>query len=189
MPTDVQPDAVAALPASGKSDTKVRFQVIRFNPGDGWTVPHRFEAGVGEVIGEPYRESVPRSDGSGTKKEEIDFNSRQIVLDVDGGGYLNLPTGLVGPSIERPALAALLRSDGAMVVHNQADDYSNEFRRDAEANYKHELNESNQNKKRQNSQGSGYSAMMGSMMGGGMRGGGGGGMRGGRGGGGMSGGR
>jgi hypothetical protein len=174
MPPDVQPYAVAALPPSGKTDTKVLFQVIRFNPGDGWTVPHRFEAGVGEVIGEPYREAVPKSDGSGTKKEEIDFNSRQIVLDIEGGGYLSLPSGLVGPTIERPALTALLRPDGAMVVHNQADDISNEFRKDTAANYKHELDESDANKKRDRSQGSGYAGMMQMMMGGrgGMRGGG-----------------
>jgi hypothetical protein len=189
MPPDIQPYAVDALPpppSGGKSGTKVLFQVIRFNPGDGWTVPHRFEAGVGEVIGEPYREAVPRSDGTGTKKEEIDFNSRQIVLDIEGGGNLNLPSGLVGPSIEVPSLAALLRPDGAMVVHNQADDISNEFRRDTAANYKHELDESNANKKRQNSQGSGYSSMMEAMMGGMMRGGG---MMGGRGRGGTMGGR
>ena len=103
---------------------------------------------------------MPRSDGSGKKKEEIDFNSHQIVLDVYGGGYVNLPSGLVGPSIERPALAALLRAeDGAMVVHSQADDYGNEFRKDTDANYQHELDESNKNKKRQNSQGSGYRMM------------------------------
>lgn len=164
MPPDVQPYAVAAQPANARSDTRVRFQVVRFNPGDGWTIPHRFDAGVGEVIGEPYRESVPKSDGSGTTKEEIDFNAHQIVIDVDGGGYQNLPNALTGPSIERPALAALLRPDGAMVVHSQADDIANEFRKDVEANYKHELAESDKKKKREHSQGAGYAGMMGSMM-------------------------
>ena len=32
--------AAAARP---RSATKVRFQVVRFNPADGWTVPHRFD--------------------------------------------------------------------------------------------------------------------------------------------------
>jgi hypothetical protein len=54
-----------------------------------------------------------------------------------------------------------------MVVHSQADDYGNEFRKDTDANYKHELDESNKNKKRKHSQGRGSSSMMGSMMGGG----------------------
>ncbi len=71
----------------------------------------------------------------------------------------NLPAGMVGPSIERPVLAGLLRRDGAMVVHSQADDLANEFRKDTEANYKHEMEESS--KTRKSSQGSGYSGMMG----------------------------
>jgi hypothetical protein len=181
MPPDVEPYAMGTLPPNPRSDTKVFFQVIRFNPGDGWTVPHRFDAGVGEVIGEfrPTTE-VPSSDGSGKKREPIDFNSRQIVLDVSGGGFQNLPAGLVGPSIERPAWAALLRRDGAMAVHNQAEDEFNEVRKDIASNFSHELSESG--KKRESSQGSGYAGMMQGMMGGGMMGGGmmGGGMMGGR---------
>ena len=72
--------------------------------------------------------------------------------------YQNLPSGLIGPSIERPALPPCSGRDGAMVVHNQADDHSNEFRKDIEANYKHELDESNRTRSGENSQGSGYSA-------------------------------
>jgi len=170
MPPDVEPYAMGTLPASPRSDTKVNFQVIRFNPGDGWTVPHRFDAGVGEVIGE-FRssEEVPSSEGKGKQRVPIDFNSRQIVLDVSGGGLQNLPSGMAGPSIERPAWAALLRPDtGAMVVHSQADDVVNEVRQDIESNFRHELEQSG--KKRENSWGSGYGGMMQGMMGGMMRG-------------------
>ena len=100
----------------------------------------------------------------------IDFSTRQIVLDVAGGGYQDLPSGMVGTPIERPVFAALLRRDGSIAVHSQADDLDNEVRKDIEANYFHELEESN--KARKSSRGSGYSGMMGSMMGGGMMGGG-----------------
>ncbi len=164
MPPDVQPYAVRALPFNVKTGPRVLFQVVRFNPGDGWTVPARFDAGLGEVIGEIDRESVPKSDGSGTKTEQIDFNSHQIVLDIGGGGFQNLPNGMLGPKIERPALAALLRHDGAMIVHSEADDLANPFRKDIESNYTHELHESDSKKKREHSQGGGYGSMMGSMM-------------------------
>ncbi len=133
MPPDVEPYAMGTLPSNPRSDTKVIFQVIRFNPADGWTVPRRYEAGVGEVIGEfqPSQE-VPSSDGSGKKRE--------------------------------PAWAALLRPDGSLVVHNQADDVVNEVRKDIETNFRREIEESG--KERKSSQGSSYMRMMGGMMGG-----------------------
>ena len=88
---------------SAASDMKVRFQVIRFNPADGVTVPHNFEASPGEVIGEPRTADIPVSDGTGKKSKIIDFNSHQIVLDVFAnkktGGYQHLPAGFVGPPI------------------------------------------------------------------------------------------
>jgi hypothetical protein len=169
MPPDVAPYAMGTLPASGNSGPKLRLQVVRFNPSDGVTVPHRFDSGVGELVGEPYNEEVPVSDGSGKKREPIDFSTRQIVLDLEGGGLQVLPTGMLGAPITRPAFAALLRPDGSVAVHIQADDEVNEVRKDIEANYKHELAQSN--KKRESSQGSGYAGMMGMMGRGGMGGG------------------
>ena len=53
MPPDVMPYALATNPPGPASDMKVRFQVIRFHPGDGAIVPHPFDAGPGEVIGDP----------------------------------------------------------------------------------------------------------------------------------------
>ena len=152
MPPDIEPYAIATLPPTPQSEAKVWFQVIRFNPADGWTIPHRFAAGVGDVIGE-FRtsEEVPRSDGTGKKREPVDYRTHQIVLDISGGGLQNLPAGLNGPSITRPALAALLRRDGAMVIHHEADDLANEMRKDIEVNYRHEIEQSS--KKRENSQG------------------------------------
>jgi hypothetical protein len=79
------------------------------------------------------------------------------------GGYQHLPAGFVGPPIARPALALLLRPDGTVALHNEADDESNEVRKDIYANYHHEIDQSG--KKRERSTGMG---MMGSMMRGGM---------------------
>jgi hypothetical protein len=170
MPPDVQPYVVRTLPPNPALKSKVLFQVVSFNRKDGWTVPHTFQGGVGDVIGEPARDDVPSSDGSGVRSALIDFSSRQIVLDLDGGGLQNLPAGLTGPSIDRPAYAAMLRHDGAMIVHGQSEDVNNEFRRDIAANYKHEKEQSS--KKRESSRGAGYAGMMqmmGGMRGGGMR--------------------
>ena len=179
MPPDVMPYAIDTLPKNPHRDTQVRFDVVRFHPTDGVTVPHHFDATVGELIGERRRSDVPVSDGTGKKSEKIDFTTHQIVLDVGGGDLQLLPPGFVGTPIERPALATLLRADGSISVHSQSEDEANEVRKDIDATYNREIEESG--KKRENSQGSAYANMMGGMMGGGMMGGGmmGGGMMGG----------
>jgi hypothetical protein len=165
MPPDAMPYVIGTFPSSSKNDTKVRFQVVRFNPSNGVTVPRNFDASPGEVIGDLRSAEVPASDGSGKKSMPIDFSTRQLVLNADGGGFQQLPAGLIGTPIERPALSILLRPDGSIVVHNEADDTANEVRKDIQANYKHEIDASG--KKRQNSMGTGYAAMMQGMMGGG----------------------
>lgn len=178
MPPDNQPYVVGTMPAA-LDRTKVKFQIVRFNPKDGVTVPYPFEAAPGEILGELKTAAVPVSDGTGKKSVPIDFNSHQIVLDIDGG-YHPLPAsaGLLGGPVEKPGYALLLRPDGSVVVHSETEDYANDVRKDIASNYKHEIDMSN--KKRKRSTGSGYMGMMGGgMMGGGMMGGGmmGGGMR------------
>jgi hypothetical protein len=179
MPPDVMPYAVGTELASISSDMKVKFQVVRFRPDDGVTVTRNFPAGPGEVIGEPGTAVIPSSEGK-SKTSTIDFNSRQVVLDLIGNkksrGYQFLPTGFVGPPIERPVITLLLRPDGSVAAHTEADDIVNEVRRDIDANYKQEMKESAAGKRRERSTGMGMGGMMGGM--GGMRGGGmGGGMR------------
>jgi hypothetical protein len=168
MPPDVMPYVKGTLPPSPASDMKAQFQVIRFNPVDGVTVPHNFGASPGEVIGEPRTAEIPVSDGSGKKSKTIDFNSHQIVLDVFANkkplsGKQLLPPGFTDPPMDRPVIALLLRPDGSVVVHGEADDVANDVRKDIEANYRHEISLST--KKRENSVGMG---MMGMMMMGGM---------------------
>jgi hypothetical protein len=176
MPPDVMPYARGTMPPDPASDMKVQFQVIRFNPADGVTVPRPFWAAPGDVIGEPRTADIPVSDGSGKKSKTIDFTSNQILLDVFAnkktGGYQQLPPGFVGAPIVKPALALLLRPDGSVVLHNEADDEANDVRKDIDSNYKHELSQST--KKRENSAGAGMMGMMGMMGGRGMMGGGGG---------------
>jgi len=167
MPPDVMPYVKGTSPPIPTSDVKAQFQVVRFNPTDGVTVPHNFEASPGGVIGEPLTAAVPVSDGSGKKSKTIDFSSHQIVLDVyvnkKTSGNQPLPPGFIGPPIDRPALALLLRPDGSVVLHGEADDLANDVRKDIEANYRHEIGQST--RKRSNSVGMGMMGMMGGMGG------------------------
>jgi hypothetical protein len=173
MPADVSAYAMGVMPRDPKSDLKLNFEVIRFDLNDGVTIPRRFAAGPGEVIGEVSSADIPTSEGTGKKSKPVDFNTHQIVLDT-AGGIQPLPSQFVGGAIERPALALLLRQDGSVLARGQPDDISNEVRKDIERNYAREIKESN--KKRENSVGSGYGGMMQMMMMGGY-----GGMGGGRG--------
>jgi hypothetical protein len=175
MPADVSAFAMGTLPAA-KSDIKVNFQVIRFDHNDGVTIPRKFAASPGEVIGEVSSADIPTSEGTGKKIKPVDFNTHQIVLDA-AGGQQPLPSGLAGGALDRPALTLLLRPDGSVLARSQAEDINNEVRKDIERNYAREIKDSN--KKRESSMGSGYGSMMGGYgggmmgeMGGGMMGGG-----------------
>jgi hypothetical protein len=165
MPADVAAFAMGTLPAS-KSDIRVNFQVVRFEEQSGVTIPHKFDASPGEIIGEVGSADIPTSEGTGKKIKPVDFNTHQIVLDA-AGGQQPLPSGFTGGAVERPALALLLRPDGSVLVRSEAEDLNNEVRKDMERNYNREVKDSN--KKRENSLGSGYGGMMGGyggMMGG-----------------------
>ena len=151
-------------PSASPGSEQVQFQVTRWNPEDGFTTVREFSAGPGQIIGEPRDAPVPATDGSGAKNKRIDFNSRQIVLDAMGGDQ-PIPSmpGMVGSRFEVPALSLVIRDDGSVVVRNQARDLHDEVRKDMDANYKRELEESDQN--REMRAGSG---MMGGMPGMGM---------------------
>ena len=171
MPPDVSAYAMGVMPASAKSDMRVNFQVIKFAPSDGVTVPATFDGAPGDIVGEPARRDIPVSDGTGKKAKLIDFNSRQIVLDVDGG-WQPMPPGFPGGGLLRPAMALMLRPDGAVIVRDEADDFNDPVRKDIESNYKRELDAST--KERTSSMGGSYGDMMGAgsgmmEMGGGYR--------------------
>src|SRR5271157_1270341 len=163
MPADVSAFAMGTLPAA-KSDLKVNFQVVRFEEQNGLTIPRKFAASPGEVIGEVSSADIPTAEGTGKKIKPVDFNTHQIVLDA-AGGQQPLPSGFAGGALDRPALTLLLRPDGSVLARSQAEDVNNEVRKDMERNYAREIKDSN--KKRENSMGSGYGGMMGSMMRGG----------------------
>ena len=163
MPADVSAFAMGTLPAA-RSDVKVNFQVVRFEEQNGVTIPRKFAASPGEVIGEVSSADIPTSEGTGKRIKPVDFNTHQIVLDA-AGGQQSLPSGFAGGALDRPVLTLLLRPDGSVLARSEAEDINNEVRKDIERNYAREIKDST--KKRESSMGAGYGSMMGSMMTGG----------------------
>lgn len=153
FPADVSPYVLDSSPPTPRSDAKLRFQVIRFDPKSGTVVPRNFDYSPGEVVGEPATAQIPTSDGTGTKSSNLDFTSHQILLDILGEPT-PLPSGIVGAPLDVPVVALMLRPDGALVIHNEADDDVNEVRKDMFANYQREIEESKN--ERQSSMGDGY---------------------------------
>src|SRR5262249_10499752 len=156
MPADVTPyamDKAPSGPGSRRSD-QVQFQVARWDPVEGVTVLRNFNAGPGEVIGEMGAAQIPSSEGTGAKNKKIDFNSRQLVVDTDGGPKPIAPVGATGAPLDAPAVSLLMRSDGAVVVRGEFNDRPDTVRKDMDENYKREVRESN--KRRENSLGTGY---------------------------------
>lgn len=170
MPADVTAYAVRKVPSASPGSEQILFQVTRWNPEDGFTTVRDFNAGPGQIIGDPRDAQVPATDGTGAKNKKIDFNSRQVVLDAMGGDQPIPPMpGMVGSRFEVPALSLVMRDDGSVVVRNQARDLHDEVRKDMEANYKRELEESGQNREMRAGQGMmGMGPGMGSGMGSGM---------------------
>ena len=58
MPADVTAYAVRKTPSASPGSEQVQFQVTRWNPEDGFTTVRDFNAGPGQIIGEPR---TPRS--------------------------------------------------------------------------------------------------------------------------------
>jgi hypothetical protein len=152
MPADVSPYVLASTPPTPLSDTKLRFQVVRFDPQSGVTVPRNVDCSPGDVIGELASARIPSSEGTGTVSRQIDFNSHQILLDIIGKPT-PLPSWMPGAPLDTPVVALLVRPDGALIIHNEADDEVNEVRKDTFKNYQREIEESN--KERESSMGSG----------------------------------
>jgi hypothetical protein len=123
IPADVSTYALHLAPGT-KTGEEVTFQVVSWSPDDGVTVVNNFEAAPGQIIGSPRRATVPNEDTKGTKSVTIDFTSRQVLLQAQGGAraldVLGEPRRL-----DVPADALVLRNDGTLVLRDQAFDRHN----------------------------------------------------------------
>jgi hypothetical protein len=141
IPADVAAYAQAPEPATRRDDL-VMFQVIKWDAKTGQTVIKNDGAAPGELIGVFGSTQVPTSDGSGPKPDNIDFNSRSIVLDTFGGSHKLPDIGLDRNQFIIPALAMVVEPDGSVVIRDQAEDKIDDVRDDMESNYKQALADS-----------------------------------------------
>jgi hypothetical protein len=163
MPADVTAYTMKKAPPGGNTrrTDQVSFQVTRWTPESGVTVVRNFDAGPGEVIGDPASAAIPTSEGSGAKNQLVDFTSHQLVLDTAGGPKPIAPVGAAGAALDMPALSLMVKADGTVVLRSQVNDLQDTVRKDTASNYTREVKDST--KKRESSYGSGM-GMMGGMM-------------------------
>jgi hypothetical protein len=134
LPADVAAYAQAPEPATRRDDL-VMFQVIKWDTKTGQTVVKNDGAGPGEIIGEFGSIQVPSSSGDGPKSDNLDFNSRAIVLDTYGGVHKLPDIGVDRNPFVVPSVAMIVEPDGSVVIRDQAVDKADDVRDDMEANY------------------------------------------------------
>jgi hypothetical protein len=110
------------LSLADKQNEDVTFQVARWNEADGLTIVQNFDATPGQVIGEKRGALVPGEPGKDLKSQNIDFTSRQILLDTPSGGERSVAAIDPRARFEAPAQALVMKSDGTLVLRDQARD-------------------------------------------------------------------
>ncbi|GAC1334419.1 MAG: hypothetical protein NVSMB14_01500 [Isosphaeraceae bacterium] len=169
------PNDVSAYVAkvSSAGNEKLQFEVAVWNPDDGQTLVKDFDAGPGQVIGGRASPIVPNYEGKESKPKSIDFTSKILVLDTEGGPNGIADLGLSGTEFEVPARALVLNSNGSLTFYSQAKDAVDPEMKNMEETYKLALKEAQKKKPRKTEGMGGYGGMMGGGGGGGSGGGGG----------------
>lgn len=167
VPADITTYALKPFP--GGND-QVTFQVVKWNEADGLTIVKTFEQKPGEIIGTQVNASVPGPQGKGKASKSIDFTSRQLLLDVTGGTQTVAGFGANNNvRLEVPAQALVLRSDGLLVLRDQARDTQNPDAKRLRDIYDEIMKEAASGVKKKPKKRRPAGGMMGGMMGGGMR--------------------
>lgn len=120
VPADVTSYAMRPAPG-GRRDDAVEFQVASWDPGTGVTVVKSFTYAPGQIIGEVSSAPIPKDGGEGRTTKNIDFVSRQLIIDTEGGKRSLTAVG-ANSSLDSPALALALRPDGTLILHDQSRD-------------------------------------------------------------------
>ncbi len=168
VPADISAYAIEMAPAPRNSAAaNVKFQVASWDPEDGITAVKTFDVGPGRILGGPAAIRVPILDDIVNPKEttrlkpNIDFNTRQLVVD-SVGGMQGIPRTLPRPDervlgnfYQIPAFALTLRPDGVMVVRDEAIDKHNDEMNEMAENYRRSLQDAEDLKKSANSMMSG----------------------------------
>ena len=151
VPADVATYAIAkAKVAPSNRGDEVDFQVATWNSKDGQTIVDKFPAGPGQIIGKLEKARVPDPETNKIKTTQIDFISRQLVLDTEGGSRnVGQQLGLKpGEELEVPAMAVVMRPDGSLVVRNQSRDQRDPEMKNVKDDYDDAVKEADAGKKR-----------------------------------------
>ena len=194
VPADVATYVMDFAPSGPeqKRDDRVMFQVVRFQPDSGLTIVTTSTDAPGMIVGDAKAAGVPDLDNKKIQSQTVDFTSRRVLVDVAGGSLAVDGLKVGTAAFDIPARAVMLRSDGTLVVRDEASDANDGEMIEMKRIYDQTL-EDTKGEKKSSALGGGFGGMMGGaggyggMMGGaggygGMMGGGGGGGGGGRGG-------
>ena len=123
VPANVSTYAMGpGVPPPGDPREQVKFQVAKFNPEDGLIVVKTFDQAPGQIVGSIDSARVPRSDNKDTQSKQIDFNSRQILVDTVGRPKPMSSLNMQGAALAEPTRALMMRPDGTLVLRDQAQD-------------------------------------------------------------------
>lgn len=125
VPADVSVFAMSPARPSDPRQDAVNFDVVAWDPDSGQIAVQSFPAAPGQFIGEPRELLVAVEDEEEPQSELINFQSRHLVVDTTGG--IRPVQDLALPStFQVPAVAAVLKPDGSIALHNQSIDSTDE---------------------------------------------------------------
>ncbi len=171
VPADVATYIVDSAPdaANVNRNDLVQFQMVKWEPSTGLTIVRRLNSAPGQVIGEKIASQVPDLLNKKQKRLEVDFTSHRVLVDASGGErtITNLRLKVPQPRFDAPAQALILRTDGTLVLRDQAGDANDGEMEEMDAIYKQELEDSKEDKEKNSSTMMGMMGSMPGMMGGG----------------------
>ena len=170
VPADVAIYAMNPAQGGAYRPETVNFDVVAWNPKSGSLAVSNFPAAPGEFIGRPADRLVAVEGEDEPKRETINFQSRELVVDTMGSQVpvQNLSVGgrPLSGTFELPAVVAVLRPDGTLALHSQAVDASDEQLQFMRESYTLSISNELNKKSRGNDMGMMYGGGMGGMMGG-----------------------
>ncbi len=180
IPADVATYVMDFAPSGPeqKRDDRVMFQVVRYQPDSGLTIVTTSTDSPGMIVGDAKAAGVPDLDNRKIVSQTVDFTSRRVLVDVAGGSQSVEGLKLGTAAFDAPARAVLLRSDGTLIVRDEASDANDGEMIEMKKIYDQTLVDA-KGEKKSSALGGGFGGMEGMMGGaggyGGMMGGGGGG--------------
>jgi hypothetical protein len=145
---DFSPDAANVL----RNDV-VKFEVVKWQPETGLTITRALTSAPGQIIGEKIASAVPDIINKKVKSQSVDFTSHRLLVDTSGGKrpISNLRLRNSRPDFDAPARALILRTDGTLVLRDEAVDANDGAMEEMKAIYKQEQDDAKEDKDKNSS--------------------------------------